>query len=151
MIDKNIWAKILSPNEEIKYEFSIGDRYLKIGLIAGCVWGVILLFLISWLGIIVILTCGFYYGWYLKEANKYAFTDKRVLIHRGWLSTNLISVDYNKITDIEVQEPFLDRVFYKTGSLLINTAGTTFKEIVLKHIKNPYEIKKKLDELRDNE
>lgn len=149
MTDKNIWAKILSPNEEIKYEFSIGDRYLKIGLIAGCMLGVILLFLVSWFGIVFILIIGFYYGWYLKKANKYAFTNKRVLIHRGWLSTKLISVDYGKITDIEVQEPFLDKWLYETGSLSINTAGTTLKEVVLKYIENPYEIKKKLDELRD--
>ena len=148
MTNENIWAKILSPNEEIKYEFSIGNGYLKFSLIAGCILGFILLFLTVWLGIILILTLGFYYGWYLKKANKYAFTDKRVLIHRGWLSTKLISIDYAKITDIEIQEPFLDKLLYKTGSLSVNTAGTTLREMVLKHIESPYEIKKKLDELR---
>lgn len=148
MADENIWTKVLSPNEEIKYEFSIGNGYLRFGLVAGCVLGVILLFLVSWLGIILILTFGFYYGWYLKEANKYAFTNKRVLIHKGWLDTKLISIDYDKITDIEVEEPFLDRVFFKTGSLSVNTAGTTLKEVALSHIESPYEIKKKLDELR---
>ncbi len=148
MAKKKFWKKILSSNEEIKYEFSIGNTYLKIGLKVVCLSGVLLFFFNFWFSIIFILIFGFYYGWYLKEANKYAFTNKRVLIHKGWLSTNLISVDYDKITDIEVQEPFLDRVFYKTGSLLVNTAGTTLREIVLEHIENPYEIKKKLDELR---
>ena len=148
MTNENLWTKILSPNEKIKYEFSIGNGYLKFGLIAGCVSGFILLFLAVWLGFILILTFGFYYGYYLKRANNYAFSDKRVLIHMGWLSTKLISIDYDKITDIEVQEPFLDKLFFGTGNLFINTAGTTLREVILKDIESPYEIKKKLDELR---
>jgi hypothetical protein len=52
------------------------------------------------------------------------------------------------MTDITVREPFLDRLITKTGHLIINTAGTGFQEVILIHIERPYEIKKKLDEIR---
>ena len=149
MINENIWVKFLNPAEEIKYEFTLGKEYLKVGLISGCIVGFLFLFLFFLFGISIILISVFYYGWYLKNANKYAFTDKRVLIYKGWLSTKLTSIDYDKITDIEVREPFLDKQAYKTGILSINTAGTTLREVVLRYIENPYEVKKKLDELRD--
>lgn len=148
MTNEKIWNKLLNLDEDVKYSFSIGKRYLKISLIIGCVLGVLLLLLTTWFGVIVILGSIFYYGWYLKRANKYAFTNKRILIHKGWLNTKLISVDYDKITDIEVEEPFIERLLFKTGGISINTAGTTLKEIVLKHIETPYETKKELDRLR---
>ena len=149
MINRNIWTRILTSTEEIKYEFSIGKRYLKIRLIAGCALGVILLFLIPLLGLILILIFYFYYGFYLKKANRYVFTNKRALICKGWLSTKLISIDYNKITDIEVQEPFFEKLFYKTGTISLNTAGTTLKEVILERVESPYKIKKKLYALKD--
>ena len=149
MIDRNIWTKILTSTEEIKYEFSIGKRYLKIRLITGYTLGVILLFLLPLLGFILILIFYLYYGFYLKKANRYIFTNKRVLIRRGWLSTKLISIDFNKITDIEVQEPFFEKLFYKTGTISLNTAGTSLREVILERIENPYKVRKKLDALKD--
>lgn len=146
---EKIWQKTLSSNEKVEFEFSIGDRYRKFGLI---IWAIISLpFLFaSGIGIFIFLIALFYYGFYLKAANAYAFTNKRVLIHRGWLSTNTISIDYSKITDVHVQEPFLDKIITHTGNLAINTAGTTFHEVILKHIKSPYEVKKQLDSLKDS-
>ena len=146
---QEIWRKVLNPNEEIKYEFTIGKRYRKLGIVTGIIIRLPFLFIIFPLGILIILFFLFYFGWYLKKANVYGFTDKRVLIHKGWLNTKLISIDYDKITDITVKEPFLDRIIAKTGHLSINTAGTTFHEVVLEHLESPYEIKKKLDEIRE--
>lgn len=99
-------------------------------------------------GIFFILVILFYFGFYLKVANAYAFTGDRVLIHKGWLSTKLISTEYQKITDVTVDEPFISRIIFKTGSITVNTAGTSAREIVLKNIEHPYQVKKKLDELR---
>ncbi len=147
---EQIWKKTLGPNESVKYDFSIGNRYRKIGLIIWCVVGALFLITIvgAPVGIFIIALAAFYYGFYLKTANAYAFTDHRVLVHRGWLSTKLISTDYSKITDVTVHEPFFSRVFFHTGSIEIDTAGTNRKDVILKHIEHPYEIKKKLDELR---
>lgn len=144
---QKVWDKTLSENEKVEYEFSVSDRYRKIFLI---IWGAISLMLlfVMGIGLVVFLIALFYLGYYLRVANAYAFTNKRVLIHRGWLSTNAISVDYDKITDVTVVENFFDRLITKTGSLIINTAGTYKHEVILKNIASPYEVKKRLDEIR---
>jgi uncharacterized membrane protein YdbT with pleckstrin-like domain len=145
---EKIWKKVLAPDERVEYEFSIGNRYCYFRLIGLLIIGFLIGISILPIGIIIIFFAIFYFGFYLHRANAYAFTNKRVLVHRGWLSTHLISVDYDKITDITVREPILDRIFTKTGHLAINTAGTGFHEVVLLHIQTPYEIKKRLDSLR---
>jgi uncharacterized membrane protein YdbT with pleckstrin-like domain len=144
---EKIWQKTLANDEKIEYEFSIGDKYIKFQLI---VWGILCLplLLVVGLGIPVFFVVLFYFAFYLKAANAFAFTNKRVLIHRGWLSTHTISVDYSKITDIHVMEPFFDRVLTHTGNIAIITAGSTADQIVLQHIGDPYEVKKRLDALK---
>ncbi|GMX58526.1 MAG: hypothetical protein MCSN_1800 [Candidatus Microsyncoccus archaeolyticus] len=149
---EQIWNKLLNSGEKVEHQFSIGKRYTTLGLI---VWGIIALFFILarayfW-GILLFAGVAFYYKFYLPSANAYAFTNKRVLIHRGWLSTHTISVDYSKITDIHIVEPFLDKIITHTGHIAIITAGSTRDQIILQHIESPYEVKKKLDSLRDEE
>lgn len=148
---KKIWNKVLNPNEEIKYEFSLGKKYRYLGLFGFGILGILIAIGFWPIGIIIILIALCYFGWYLKAANAYALSNRRVLIHKGWLSTSLISIDYEKITDVKVEEPFFDRTICKTGHLAINTAGTGLHEVILKHIENPYEIKKRLDGLKENQ
>ena len=144
-----IWQKIITPGEKIEYQFSIGNRYLLL------YW---LLWLLISLGSIVVyqsplvpsllfLGATFFYGFYFKIANAYAFTDHRVLVHRGWLSTNLVSIDYSKITNITVEEPFFTKIFTGTGSLTISTAGSIDGGVQLRHVAKPYQLKKILDNL----
>jgi len=144
---KNIWDKVLSPGEEIQFEFSLGSRYINLARGAWIGLGIPLLLLYGF-GVIFIIF-GLFWGWYLRRANNYAFTQKRVLVLKGWLSSDLTSVDYDKITDVRVEESFFDRTVFKTGCLNIDTAGTEFQGIVLCNIENPYGIKKKLDEIRE--
>ncbi len=148
-MNKEVWQKILSPNEKIKYEFTISENYRIIGILTGIALGFYFFALSSFLGVVFILFIVFYFGWYLKEANNYAFTNKRVLIHQGWIGSQLISVDYNKITDVTVVEPFLDKLVLRTGHLKINTAGADSQTISLKNLAEPYKIKNKLDEIRE--
>lgn len=145
---QKIWDKTLSKGEEIKHSFSIGDRYIKFNLI---VWGIISLPLLfaAGLGLLTFPIALFYYAFYMRVSNAYAFTNKRVLIHTGWLSTRSTSIDYSKITDVHVREPFFDKILTKTGDIAINTAGSGAIEVVLRHVEKPYEIKKLLDEMRD--
>lgn len=142
-INQDIWKKVLSKDEEVKEEFSVGDKYRMFYM---TIWLVISLpFFAIGLPLLVL----FYFLFYVKKANVYAFTNKRVLIHKGWLSTSLVSIDYSKITDVYVSEPFLQRVFTKSGLISIDTAGTGGQEVVLKNVANPYKLKKLLDELKD--
>lgn len=145
---EKIWNKVLGENEKVEFEFTIGDGYIVLGII---VWAIISLFSLLigkavafWVFAIAL----FYYGYYKKAANAYAFTGKRILIHRGWLSTRLVSIDYSKITDIHVFEPFLDRILTHTGNIAVESAGKA-SLFVLQNVSNPYEIKKKLDSLKD--
>jgi len=144
---EKIWKKILSEGEKVEYEFSVGDKYIKFGLLAWAIICTPLLFLWG-LGIIVFIVVFLSYM-YIKFANAYALTNKRVLIHKGLLSTKTISVDYRKITDVVIVEPFMDKIITHTGHIVIDTAGTNDIEIMLKHIQEPYEVKKKLDSLKD--
>lgn len=144
---EKIWKKVLGEGEKVEYEFSIGDKYIKFGLIC---WGIICVPLLFALGLeLVVFIIIFLSYMYMKFANAYALTNKRVLIHKGLLSTKTISVDYKKITDVLISEPFFDRIITHTGHMVINTAGTGDVEIILKHVQSPYEVKKKLDSLKD--
>ena len=138
---EKIWAKTLAAGEKVEFEFSIGDRFRKSELAIWAFIGLITL-VVGGLGIVVFLIALFKYGFYVKVANAYALTNKRMLIHRGWLSTHTTSVDYSKITDVHVIEPFLERLISHSGNLIVNTAGTTLHEVILKHVEMPYEIKK---------
>lgn len=148
MTHEQVWKKTLGSNESVKLAFTVGKRYWMTGLIGWCIFGALLLIGAAPLGIVIILIAAFYYGFYIQAANAYAFTEHRVLIHTGWLSTKLVSIDFSKITDVTVHEPFLSRVLFKTGSIEIDTAGTNREDVILKNVEHPYEIKKKLDELR---
>jgi uncharacterized membrane protein YdbT with pleckstrin-like domain len=148
MEHQHIWDKTLNPSEQVKFEFSIGNRYRTTGMISMIILGAILLF-VNWVPALFFILVGvFYYGYYLKASNAYAFTDRRVLVHKGWLSTKMITTEYQKITDVTVSEEILQKWVFGTGGLAINTAGSRGEEIVLHHIERPYEVKKKLDELR---
>jgi len=142
MATNKIWDKILIPGEEIKFEFSLGKRYLNL-VRNGCIFLGVPLLLLFGLGIFLILF-GIFWSWYLRRANNYAFTNKRLLVLKGWLSTHLISIDYDKITDVRVQQPFGERVIFNTGTLIINTAGTAAPEVILTNIEDPYQVKQKL-------
>ncbi len=148
MQHKKIWDKTLGSGEEVKHEFSVSNRYRMVSLALWSLLGVFFLFGVWQMGALIIALAAFYYGFYLKVANAYAFTDHRVLIHTGWLSTKLVSTEFSKITDVTVTEPIVDRLLFKTGGLDINTAGSKGEEIKLKHVERPYELKKTLDSLR---
>jgi len=147
---EKIWTKILNPNEDIKHEFSIGNRYLKVQLFA---WFVLAVFLLCiWISLfplsIFLMIIGVAQYFYIVNSNAYAFTNKRVLIHTGWLSTKATSVNFDKITEVTVVEPYLTRILTKTGELSIHTANM-IDGLHIKNIENPYELKKKLDALRN--
>lgn len=143
---EKVWRKVLNKDEEIKYEFSIANRYRKFVLIMWAIISIPLLFAFG-LGLITFAIALFAW-YYMKVAHAYAFTNKRVLVHTGWLSTQTISIDYDKITDVTVKENVIDRAVTKSGMLSINTAGTANQEVMLRNIDSPYEVKKRLDVLR---
>jgi len=153
---------LIAPNEKIRYQFGLGSFYSQMNVAPFFVFGILafiitgfindppfLSIIIGLLGVFLIII-GFAFNHYYKTAFKYIFTDRRVIIYNGWLSSKTISLDYDKITDIRVIQDYWEKLFYQTGTLTIDTAGSAAdgEEIVLKNINNPYQIKQALDQLR---
>ena len=91
---------------------------------------------------------GLLYWFYLKKSKHYAFTNKRVILVDSFIGGNVISIDYNQITDIEITQSAIDQGG-RWGTITINTAGTHAPEVNLSFIENPQAIKQSLDEIRD--
>jgi uncharacterized membrane protein YdbT with pleckstrin-like domain len=150
---KKIWAKILNSEEEIKYEFSVSKNFSTAMMVLGCLAGIIILFTPGYfVGILVIIASVFYFKYFIFWTNSFAFTNKRVLIYRGWIATDLISIDYNKITDIIVDQPVIGKLT-NSGHLLVNTASSsaieTRQKQKIENIDNPYETKKRLEKFKN--
>lgn len=144
---KDIWQKFLNTDEKAVYEFSIAKNFVF--LIQAIIF--ILVILVSFLNYwpyIFFLVIIPLLSWFFRITNVYCLTEKRILVFRGFLTTNLISVDYGKITDISITEPFWEKILCSSGQVAINTAGYDAPEIILQHISQPHGLKKRIDELR---
>jgi uncharacterized membrane protein YdbT with pleckstrin-like domain len=154
---QEIWNKILSDHEKIEYEFSIGKIYREFWLFFLLFAGVVVVGPVYFVNMKIALIISFlwisglwfYFIFYLRAANAFSFSNRRIIIHKGWLSTYTVSVDYEDITDVSVDESFFNRIFTRSGHLIVNTAGTHAHEVVLENVDRPYELKKKLEEIRD--
>ncbi len=150
---KRIKEKIISSDEKILLEFGVAKIYSNfwvfLGFLISVAGLIVSLFFISdfWLAILLGLAL-VGYGFYLQKAYFYFLTNKRAIYYWRFFSTELISIDYQKITDIKVKENFLEKIFFGSGNLLINTAGTPKEEIVFSHIADPHIIKRKLEEIK---
>lgn len=98
--------------------------------------------------LIVIPASLFYNLYYLRISNEFIFTNKRILIKKGWISTKMISISYSRITDISITQSLVDRLL-NIGSLSISTAGSEGYKVSLVHIQRPHRKKKILHELKE--
>ena len=144
------WDKVLGVGEQVQYEFSLSPRFININILFWFIVGIATVWFYG-VGIIIFGIALFYFGFYLRWANHFAITNKRILIHRGWLSTRMTSADFTQITDVEVRQGFTERIMYRSGKLLVNTAGSAAYEIVLPNIGDPYLVKKKLSEAMEKD
>ncbi len=160
---EEIWKRTLNEGEDIKFEFSISERYCKF-----CFkWQLIVLVLLfSWtlffpfFGIpFLALISGliyFFYRVYLPRSRAYALTNKRILIHTGWLSTTSTSIPYSSIVELSASESFfMMHKHTQTGNVVIKTAGAggfgllRQHDMLLEAVDEPYEIKKKIEKLKN--
>lgn len=105
-----------------------------------------------WVGIA--LTIGpLVYSLLVFKHTYYTITDKRVIIQSGWIGRDFYTIDFDQITNSEVNVGLVDKLFNQnTGSILISTAGTFVatkngpqaKPYNLRSIFNPYEVFKLL-------
>lgn len=85
------------------------------------------------------------------HGNRYLLTTRRVIIKKGFFAVKLTAALYDKITHIEVDQSFFDKVFLHHGTIIVNTAGMSKDEIVLSHVDHPIEFKNLLERLINRE
>ena len=142
--------KFIAKDEQVKYVFSIGQSFISLSIVSWIVLSIFFAFFYIYIAVFTLIISLFYYLYYLKIANIYVLTNKRILVKKGWLSNYTISIDYKNITDITVNESFIYRLLTCSGDMIINTAGTDKKETVLQHIDDPFKVKNMIDELKNN-
>jgi hypothetical protein len=81
---------------------------------------------------------------------RYAFTNKRVMMRTGFIGTDFKSIDYDKISDIEVTVNFVERAFnvgtirFFSGRTQTDEGTTTKLYDSWEAISDPYEVFKQV-------
>ncbi|MCX7779051.1 MAG: PH domain-containing protein [Patescibacteria group bacterium] len=151
--EKEIQTKIILSNEKILAQFGIAKTYVHFWIVLGVliliISMLISLFFISdfWLAILLGLAI-IGYAFYLSLAYFYFLTDQRIIFYYRFFHTHLVSINYKDITDLNVRESFFEKIFFDSGNLVINTAGTPQEEIIFLHIAQPHLIKRKIEEIK---
>jgi len=160
--------KVLDQNEKVFWEGKPKFWPFFLGGFAGAIFGIFFLviggiFVVQgiasgnyffillphfWIGV------GFVFGVPIYKAlvykhTYYAITNKRVLLQKGLIGRDFEMVDFDQITNAEVNVGLLDILFgRKSGSILISTAGSfTYtrrgpvqKPYTISNIENPYDV-----------
>lgn len=156
------YEKYLAPGEELEFVAKIGDRYYWSYLLSGLmIFGMLApMSLLSskyelfpmWVG--MLLTFSSVIGLWpilkvlrLRHSLRYLFTNRRIIIKKGILSLSVTTAPYDKITHIQIEQAFSQRIFYNAGTIIVHTAGPTPVEMKLIHIEQPFAVKNLLEEL----
>lgn len=81
---------------------------------------------------------------YQKYFIHYAITDHRVMTREGLLHKIFVTADLPSVTDITINESFLERILTRTGVVGINTAGSNHVELHFDHVKRPFALRKEI-------
>lgn len=160
--------KVLNDNEKILWEgtprfwpfFFSGVIFALFGLVflvvGGFVLGIaiathnyfLLLFPHFWIGAAIVFGVPMYKILVYKKTY-YAITDKRVIIQKGVVGRDFDMVDYDQMSNAEVNVGVFDVLFgHGSGSILISTPGTFVQgkygpvahPYIVANIPNPYDV-----------
>lgn len=101
-----------------------------------------------WIGLFVLFGPPIYNVLVFKHTY-YAITDKRVIIQKGWIGRDFEMIDFDQVTNAEVDVGVFDKLFGgNTGSILVSTAGSfTYvregavqKPYTISNVPNPYDV-----------
>lgn len=163
---KNTFKKYLSEDEELVLVTGLSQAYIRskfimyllfpgllffaLGLGLGWLLGLgktwaLTLALVGLLGAAILKTMHIY------NANRYLLTTRRVIIKKGVFGVKITAALFDKITNLEVIQSFVDRLLLHHGTIMINTAGMNKGEISLKYVDYPLELKNLLERLINRE
>lgn len=80
-------------------------------------------------------------------SKRYALTSKRVIISEGIFTERFKSAVYDKITDIGLNQSFMDKIL-NIGTVTVDTAGGDDIEITFVKVSKPFFIKNKISEMQ---
>ncbi len=163
---KKAFRKYLSEDEElilvtglsrayIRSKFILflllpGMVFLGLGLGLGWLLGIGKIWALV-LGLILFLVAAILKTMHVYHANRYLLTTRRVVIKNGVFSVKVSATLFDKITHLEVDQSFIDRLLLHHGTIHINTAGLNKGEIMLKYVDYPLELKNLLERLINRE
>lgn len=164
--DKKRFAPFLAEDEELVVATGYGTNYLRHKFIYYVLWPGGIPFLLAGgvgyfgefnlgyallVGLILAILTAYLKTIWTYHAHRYLLTTRRVIIKNGFFAVRLTSALYDKITHIEVEQGFLDRIIMKHGTIIINTAGGGKDELHLFNVDNPIEFKNLLERLINRE
>ena len=87
---------------------------------------------------------------YRKEI--YIPESKKIIAHSGTIiSDNTTEIAYDCITEVRMRLGFWQQLFFKTGDIIINTAGSAASKLILKNVDQPEKYYEEIrDHMRDN-
>lgn len=164
--ERRSFAKYLAEDEQLILATGLGKAYLRSRFIINMVWPGLIFILLGlglsylfkleplWgliLGLILAILAAALKTVYTYHANRYLLTTRRVIIKRGLVAVKITAALFDKITHIDVEQSFIDRLLMHHGKVIINTAGMNKDEIVLTYIDWPIEFKNLLERLINRE
>ncbi len=164
--EKNAFKGYLSEDEDLVLVTGLSSAYLRQEFIIywlfpgviGAALGIVIGWILAWdrvwisvLAITLLLVVAFLKAYHLHHANRYILTTRRIMIKKGLFSVKLYAALYDKITHLEVDQTFLDRLLLHHGDVIINTAGQNRNEMILKYVDYPIELKNLLERLINRE
>jgi uncharacterized membrane protein YdbT with pleckstrin-like domain len=165
--DKKRFVKYLTEDEELILATGFGRHYLRqLFVIQLLLPGIIFILLgvaIGWYSLQWAMAYGILLGFGLAtlysllktiltfHSNRYLLTTRRVIIKKGYFTVKLTTALFDKITHIEVDQGFIDRLILHHGTIMIHTAGSNKDELVLKYVEEPIEFKNLLERLISRE
>ncbi|MDD5415486.1 MAG: PH domain-containing protein [Candidatus Daviesbacteria bacterium] len=163
---KKAFRKYLSEDEELVLVTSLSKAYIRSKFILNLLFpGMLFLGLglgVGWffnIGRIwaLVLGLGFMFlsailkTMHVYHANRYLLTTRRVIIKKGLFSVKLTAALFDKITNLVVDQSIIDRLLLHHGTIVVNTAGVSKGEIILKYVDSPMELKNLLERLINRE
>lgn len=164
--EKKSFTPFLSEDEELVVVTGFSTTYLRsrflfhiiwpggISMIMGMLFAYVYRFNFGYgllVGLVGAIILAITRTMHIYHANRYLLTTHRVLIKKGVFAVQITSALYDKITHIEVDQSFTDKLFMKHGKITINTAGLNKGEISLNYVEYPIEFKNLLERLINRE
>ncbi|RJP47747.1 MAG: PH domain-containing protein [Armatimonadetes bacterium] len=164
--EKISFARYLAEDEELVLATGVSQVYLRSRFAVFVMWpGVI--FMVLGLagayflqlnlgygllaGLVVASLAALIKSAHIYHSNRYLLTSRRLVIKKGVFAVQVTSALYDKITHIEVEQSFADKLLMHHGTIIINTAGMNKGEITLNYVEYPMEFKNLMERLINRE